>query len=266
VRIQDELRRIGGTPDVVGDAVGRVVALTKATTEQLQPFSEGLLGDLALEHQLRDRVIFTRVLAEAQDAPTVADLMDDLEAAHTETIEWIRVRLAELAQGGPVALAPTPPQAAFSALARLALLPTRQYSSAVNKLVDAVRRSSTLAQQSTDTAMAKVRESAEATSEVLEAGRDAALARTEEVAPAAGVRQVARQARADLGKVDPETLPIDDYDALRGDAAVKAVRDLDDSGDLHLVLRYERAHRNRKAVTTAAERRLTALAERSVGA
>ncbi len=86
-RIQDALRRLGGAPDVLADTVGRVAALTKVTAEQVQPFSEGLLGDLALEHQLRDRVIFTRVLAEALDESDVVDLMHDLEEAHTETID-----------------------------------------------------------------------------------------------------------------------------------------------------------------------------------
>jgi bacterioferritin (cytochrome b1) len=266
IRIQDALKRVGGTPDLVGDAIGRVVALTKATTEQLQPFSEGLLGDLALEQQLRDRVIFTRVLAEAQDERAVVTLMNELEAAHTETIEWIRVRLAELAQGGPVALSPTPPQAAFSTLARFATLPTRQYATLLNKVVDVVRRGRGKAQQSTDAAMDSVRQAAEATGEVIEAGRDAALARTEEVAPSAGVRRAARQTREGLGTVDAKDLSIDGYDALPGNAAVREIKKLDDAEDLQLVLRYEEAHKGRRAVTSAAERRLTELAEKAVGA
>ena len=96
LRIQDELRRLGGTPDAVGDAVGRVVALTKATAEQLQPFSEGLLGDLALEHQLRDRSVFTRVLAEAHDVASVTRLMKDLEAHTPRPSSGSALRLAEL--------------------------------------------------------------------------------------------------------------------------------------------------------------------------
>lgn len=265
LRIQEELRRLGGTPDVVGDAVGRVVALTKASTEQFQPFSEGLLGDLALEHQLRDRVIFTRVLAEAQDESTVVTLMNDLEAAHTETIEWIRVRLAELAQGGPVALTPTPTQAAFSAVARFATLPTRQYATVLNKVVDAVRRGNDKAQRSTDAAKDSVLQAAEATGEVIGAGRDAALARTEEVAPDARVRRAAREARANLGTVDAGDLPIDGYDTLTATAAAREVRELDDAEDLQLVLRYEEAHKSRRGVVSAAERRLTELAEAAVG-
>ncbi len=265
-RIQDALRRLGGTPDVVGDAVGRVIALTKAATEQVQPFSDGLLGDLALEHQLRDRVIFTRVLAEAGDEPWLVALMDQLERAHTETIEWIRVRLAEVAQGGPVALKPTPPQAVISALTWIATLPTRQSAELVNKAADAVRRSRAKAADTADATMRRVRETAEATGEVVDAGRDAALARAEEVAPASGVRQAAREARENLGTVDADVLPIEAYDAMSSADAVRSVHELDSSDDVRLVLRYEQAHKNRKRVGDAAEKRLTALAEESVTA
>jgi hypothetical protein len=264
--IQDALRRVGGTPDVVGDALGRVVALTKATTEQLQPFSEGLLGDLALEHQLRDRVVFTRVLAETQDEPAVASLMNDLEAAHSETIAWIRVRLAELAQGGPVALSPTPPQAAASALARFATLPSRQTAALVNKAADALRRGGSKAKQSAGSTLRRVQENVEATGEVIEAGRDAALERAEQVAPTADGRTAAREARESLGTVDADTLPIDGYESLSGADAVRRIKELTSSEELRVVLRYEEAHKNRKGATNAAQARLTELAEESVTA
>jgi bacterioferritin (cytochrome b1) len=264
--IQEALRRVGGTPDVVGDALGRVVALTKATTEQLQPFSEGLLGDLALEHQLRDRVVFTRVLAETQDQPAVASLMKDLEAAHSETIDWIRVRLAELAQGGPVALSPTPPQAAASALARFATLPSRQTAALVNKAADVLRRGGNKAKQSADSAVRRVQENVEATGEVIEAGRDAALERAEQVAPTADGREAARGARESLGTVDADTLPINGYDTLSSADVVRRIKDLTSSDDLRVVLRYEEAHKNRKGATSAAQARLTELAEESVTA
>ncbi len=321
LRLQDALRALGGTPDVVGDVVGRAFALTKATTEQLQPFSEGLLGDLALEHQLRDRAVFARVLAEAHDELEVAALMRDLESAHTETIEWIAIRLAELAQGGPVALVPTPPQAAFRALARFAVLPTRQYAALLNKTADLVRRSRAKAHRSADAAQAQVRESAEAaaeraretvqatrqhardaaestresvqdaaestrksvqdaaestretageiadaTAEVAEAGRDAAMARAEEVAPSETVREAAHEAREMLGTVESDALPIKDYDALTATDAAARVADLRDSDDVRLVMRYERAHKDRKTVLTAADKRVTDLAEESLTA
>ncbi len=264
IRIQDALKRVGGTPDLVGDAIGRVVALTKATTEQLQPFSEGLLGDLALEQQLRDRVIFTRVLAEAQDERAVVTLMNELEAAHTETIEWIRVRLAELAQGGPVTLAPTTSQAAASAVARFATLPSRRSAALVNKAADMVLRGGAKAVQSADTTRRKAKETADAAGDIVDAGRDAALARTEQVAPSSGVRDAARETRKNLGTVDAATLPVESYDSLSSAAAVRRVKELGDSDDLHVLLRYEEAHKNRRGVTNAVQARLTELAQESI--
>lgn len=265
-RIQDTLRRLGGTPDVLAGTVGRVTALTKATAEQVQPFSEGLLGDLALEHQLRDRVIFTRVLAEAQEADEVVALMNELESAHSETIEWIRVRLAELAQGGPVALAPTPAQAAVSAVARFATLPTRQSAAVFNKAADVLQRSRASAQKAAETTLKKGRKATEATAEVATAGRDAALQRAEEVAPSAEVRKAAHRTREDLGTIDPQDLPVSNYDTLSSDAATKAVAGLDDADDVQKVLAFEQAHKARKGVITAAQKRLTELAEASVNA
>jgi bacterioferritin (cytochrome b1) len=265
-RIQVTLRRLGGTPDLLADTVGRVTALTKATAEQVQPFSEGLLGDLALEHQLRDRVLFTRVLAEAQEETQVVALMTELERAHSETIEWIRVRLAELAQGGPVALAPTPTQAAVGAVARFATFPSRQSAAAFNKAADVLRRSRASAQQAALVTLDKGREATEATVEVATASRDAALQRAEEVAPSAEVRKAARQTREDLGTIDAADLPIKKYDTLSAGAASKAVTALENTDDVEKVLAFEQAHKARKGVTTAAQKRLTELAEASVTA
>lgn len=265
-RIQETLRSLGGTPDVFADTVGRVTALTKATAEQVQPFSEGLLSDLALEHQLRDRVLFTRVLAEAQDAPEVVTLMTELEDAHTETIDWIRVRLAELAQGGPVALAPTPAQAAVSAVARLATLPSRQGAAVINKAADVFQRSRAGVQHAASVTLQKGRETAEATEEVVTAGRDAAVERAEEVAPSAKVRKAAHETRENLGTVDARDLPVKEYDTLSGADAIKAVAGLDNADDVSTVLAYEEAHKNRKGVTTAGQKRVTELAEQAVNA
>jgi bacterioferritin (cytochrome b1) len=265
-RLQETLRRLGGTPDVLGDTVGRVTALTKVTAEQVQPFSEGLLGDLALEHQLRDRVIFTRVLAESQDESSVVELMSELEQAHTETIGWIRLRLAELAQGGPVALAPTPTQAAVSAVARFATLPSRQGAAAFNKAADVLQRGRGNAQQALGSTRKKARQTAEATGEVVTAGRDAALARAEEVAPSAELRKAAREAREDLGTIEAEDLPISEYDALSGIEAIAEVNGLESAEDVRVVLQYELAHKDRKGVSTAAQKRLTELGKESINA
>jgi len=265
-RIQAAIRRLGGAPDVFADAVGRVTALTKATFEQTQPFSEGLLGDLALEHQLRDRAVFARVLAEAQDETRVVTLMRQLEESHSETIEWITVRLAEVAQGGPSVLAPTAAQTVVSTVTRFALAPSRQSVALVNQAVNLIQRSRTTAEQAVETTRTKVDESAKATSEVVAAGRDAALARAEEVAPSADVRKAAHDTREDLGTIEAADLPIKKYDSLSGAEATKAINGLDDADDVRVVLNFEQAHKARKGVATAANKRLTQLAEQSVNA
>jgi len=265
-RIQAAIRRLGGVPDVFADAVGRVTALTKATFEQVQPFSEGLLGDLALEHQLRDRAVFTRVLAEAQNQPTVVALMTQLEQAHTETIEWITVRLAEVAQGGPVALSPTPAQAAVSTVTRMALLPSRSGAALINKTVNLIQRGRGQAEQAVETTRDRVVATSKATGQVIGAGRDAALARAEQVAPSVQVRKAVHETREGLGTIEVRDLPIKGYDNLSVDAAGKAINALDSADEVRLVLRFERAHKNRKGVLTTGEKRITELAEQSVNA
>src|SRR3954471_22369813 len=52
LEITEQLRAIGGVPDVVSPALGRLSASLKATFEQAAPFEEALLTDLQLEHQL----------------------------------------------------------------------------------------------------------------------------------------------------------------------------------------------------------------------
>ena len=265
-RIQLALRQLGGTPDVFGDTVGRVAALTKVTAEQTQPLSEGLLSDLALEHQLRDRVVFARVLAEAADESDVVSLTRDLEKAHTETIEWIRLRLAEVAQGGPVALAPTPTQAAVGALARFATLPSRRGAAIVNKTADLIARGRASVQQAADTTVDSVRDTAEATEEVVVAGRDAALSRAEQVAPSATARKAAHRTRQGLGVIDAADLPVTGYEQLTNAEANEAISDLADAEQVRIVQRFEEAHKNRKRVLNTAQKRLTELAKESVTA
>jgi bacterioferritin (cytochrome b1) len=265
-RLQQALRSLGGTPDVLADAVGRFAALVKAGTEQVQPFSEGLLGDLALEHQLRDRVVFARVIAEAQNESAVVDLLHQLEAAHTETIEWITVRLAEVAQGGPAALAPTPTQAVVGRVARLSMLPSRQYATVINRTADALERGRDKVQEQFTRLREQTKDTVEATGEVVEAGRDAALARAERVAPSADVREAARKTRKSLGTIEVEALPIKDYDDLSATAIIEQVNGLDDAEDVRVVLAYEQAHKSRKGVSNAVQKRLSELAEQAITA
>lgn len=285
-RLQATLRSLGGTPDVLAEAVGRVTALAKVAAEQAQPFSEALLGDLAMEHQLRDRVVFARVLAEANQETAVADMMVQLERAHTETIEWITVRLAEVAQGGPVALAPTTTQAAVGQVARLSVSGARRSAALLNKAADALRGGRAQAQKAAsdvreraeetvsdareqaEKTMSGARERAEETvhavEEVAQAGRDAALARTEETAPAKKIREAARETRKDLGTIEADALPIKDYDDLTVEEVSEQVEGLNDPEDVRVVLAYEQAHKDRKGVSTVTQERLSELAADSV--
>src|SRR3954453_11658897 len=110
LEITEQLRAIGGVPDVVTPAFGRASALLKATFEQAAPFEEALFSDLQLEHQLLDRATYLKVLADQHGETATRRLAEKLIEAHTATVEWLTVVLAEEAMGGPTALAPTPLQ------------------------------------------------------------------------------------------------------------------------------------------------------------
>ena len=102
-RIVGTLNDLGALPDPVTPLIGRVATLVRGAVEQTQPLDEALLGDLALEHQLRDRARYVAALAEAAGLPAVQALAADLEAAHTETVHWLTRVLTDLA-GGHAAL------------------------------------------------------------------------------------------------------------------------------------------------------------------
>src|SRR5947208_13837249 len=103
IEITEALRSLGGVPDVVTPALGRLSATLKATFEQAAPFEEALLSDLSLEHQLLDRAIYVKVLAEQAKETQVRRLAEELIGAHHATVEWLNVVLAEDALGGPAA-------------------------------------------------------------------------------------------------------------------------------------------------------------------
>src|SRR3712207_7832926 len=60
-----------------------------------EPIDEALLQDLQLEHQLLDRATYLKVLAEAAEQPEVKALAERLIGAHSATVEWLTVVLAE---------------------------------------------------------------------------------------------------------------------------------------------------------------------------
>lgn len=125
-QLSDAIRDLGGVPNVVAAAVGRVGALAKTQLEQGQTLTDALLGDLALEHELRDRAHLLKLLAESASNQKLARLAQRIVDDHAETIGWIQTRLAEVAVGGPAAIRPTPVQATVGVVRRLASLPVRQ--------------------------------------------------------------------------------------------------------------------------------------------
>jgi hypothetical protein len=123
-RIAGVLRDLGALPDPVTPVLGRVAVLVRGALEQTQPLDEALLGDLVLEHQLRDRARYIGALADAAGLPAVRALADDLDAAHTQTVDWLSRVLAGLA-GGDAALGATPLQKVAEQVTRAANAPSK---------------------------------------------------------------------------------------------------------------------------------------------
>jgi hypothetical protein len=124
-RIAGVLRDLGALPDPVTPVLGRVAALVRGAVEQAQPLDEALLGDLALEHLLRDRARYVAALADAADRPAVRALADDLAAAHAAHARWLDEILAAHARGRTAALDPSPMQRMAAQVARAANAPGR---------------------------------------------------------------------------------------------------------------------------------------------
>ena len=261
--LDDAIRNLGGIPDYVGAVLARLAAPAKALLEQGQTFEEALYGDLTLEHQLHDRAVFAKVLAETADVKDVARLMKRLELAHAATIEWLTTRLAEVAMGGPAALRPGPTQVAIGTIQRASFYPTVAFTTAVNRAVVTVGELRNRFGSSVDAAAERARRLAEATGDVVEAGVTAGLARAEREAVDSGADRTAsaiHETREDLGVVSASELPVRRFDSLNMGDAVAAVRKLNDADDVRTVLAYEAAHKARKSVQTAGQARVEELA------
>jgi hypothetical protein len=270
--IAAQLRELGGVADVVTPALGRLGALVKATFDQLEPIDEVLLQDLQLEHQLADRATYLKVLAEAAKQPKVQSLAERLITAHTATVEWLTVVLAEEALGGPAALRPTPLQRAAGGATRLVNLPVRFAANTVNRAVDTAQHAG---EQTTET-LAGVRDNVvdKATSftgavrETLTVGRLASLRRAESIAEREGNKDVAEAVaatRRELGDVTADELPIPDYDAKSAGEIATAVKELTSAEDVATVLRYEETHKARASVISAAQAQMARLAKEAAG-
>ena len=270
------VKQVGGVPDVVGSALGKAGAFATTQLNQVQTLQGALLGDLALEHELRERARYARTLAESLGYSQVLPVLDRLEVAHTATIEWLEKRLAEVGRTGTSALEATPIQA-FVGLARKAAgAPLAVAASGVNRVSGVVQRFGGKAVDSVQDAAAEVADKAgDAASSLAHRAEDAASTVAGKAASAADVypsEPKVEPAVDEFGAVgsltdntgvepDGQHAPFAGYDKLSGDRVMAHVAESTDLPDLQVLLAYEEAHKNRKGVIAAVEARLAALGE-----
>lgn len=262
-RIRAALDELDAVPDIVTPAIGRVLALVKATVEQAQPLDEALLGDLTLEHQLLDRARYVRTLARREGRTSLERLADDLVTAHSATVEWLTTVLAEEALGGVAALVPTPLQKVAGGVTRAVGLPTRFAVEQFNRAVATVTRTGERARQGAEDLAGTVTRIGGDAAEVATAGRDAALSQAERVARREGATDTAetvRTARRDLGVLKASELPIPHFEELTAQRAIAAVRELTSADDITAVVTFEEQHKNRSGVVSAAQTRFAEVA------
>lgn len=266
--LQEALRDLGGVPDVVGPALGRLGAMVKTPLEQADPLDEALLQDLALEHQLLDRARYLKALAETAENTSVQQLADRLITAHAETVEWLSVVLAEEALGGPATLRATPLQRVAGGATRVINAPARIAAERVNRAAANATQVREQAKNTLSQARDKAGTLTNAAREVLTIGRNASLRQAETEAQRTGDTDTARavhRVRQEAGALDASELPIKNYDELYAQDAVKAVKALGKAADVRAVLRYEENNAARRSVISAAEAQITALAKETAG-
>ena len=266
--ITEQLRAVGGVPDVVTPAIGRLSAILKAAFEQAEPLNEALLQDLQLEHQLLDRATYLKVLAESAGETQVRQLAERLIEAHSATVEWLTVVLAEEALGGPAALQATPVQRLAGGVVRGINAPVRFVADRVNTAVDTLQHAGEETAEGARGVASRTAALADAARETLAVGRAASLRRAERIAQREGqtnAAKAARAAREELGDVSADELPIKGYDSLSTQDAIKAVKELKSAHDVRVIIRYEETHKNRTSVVNATQTQLAALAKEAVG-
>jgi bacterioferritin (cytochrome b1) len=244
--IGDAVRQLGGVPDVVGATLGRAGAFVQTQLNQAQTLQGALLGDLALEHQLRERARYARTLADSLGYTQLTPVFDRLETAHTATIEWLESRLAEVGRTGTSAIEATPVQAAVMTARRVLGAPFGVVSSTVNRGSALLGRK---AQTVEDVA-------AEAGERAADTARQAVDTATDMAGQAAGD---AADGVIDLTGVDTEHPPLTAYERLSGDSVMRHVHSTEDVDELRRILAFEQAHKDRKGVVQAVEARLAEL-------
>jgi hypothetical protein len=266
--ITDQLRELAGAGDVVAPALGRLAALVKGALEQAEPIDEALLQDLQLEHQLLDRATYLKVLAETAEQRGVRALAERLITAHSATVEWLTVVLAEQALGGPAALVATPTQRVAGGAIKLANLPVRFAANTVNRAIGTAEQAGGTITAVRDDVVDKATAFTGAVRETLTVGRVASLRRAERIAEREGnstAAEAVAATRRELGDVSAAELPIKGYDSMSTADIAKAVKELDDPADVNTVIRYEETHKARSSVVSVTQARLAALAKEAVG-
>lgn len=263
-----ELERLGGAADVVAPLVGRVATAVKGALDQAGPLEEALLGDLALEHQLRDRSLYLHALAEAAGEQRVSRLAERLVAAHTATVDWLTTVLAEYALDGPPALRPTPLQLVAGGATRVAGFPVRVARDQLNRWAGQLRNGGIEIRQNVQESAERAARFGEDARDVVITGRDAALDRAEQISRRHGDKTTTKAlhgTRTRLGALHESELPIGDYDGLAADDAVAAIKKLDRVADVNTIISYEEANKDRRSVVSAAQTRHADLAKEVVG-
>jgi hypothetical protein len=262
--IESAIRELGGFPDVIGPFIGRLAAAVKALTEQAQPFDEALLGDLVLEHQLLDRARYLKALAVSAGNIDVEKLATRLITAHSATVDWLTIVLAEDALGGPAALRRTPLQVAAGTAVKLVNLPVTWSARRLDRAFETVRS----APPAVSELFSRGAHAGGVAVKTMTASRDAALDAAETTSRQEGADDAAdaiHSVRTATGALGADELPIAEYDDLNVNQAVAAVRELEAPADIRAIIAYEEAHKDRHGIVSAAQTRIAAIAQEIVG-
>ena len=209
------------------------------------------------------------MLADQAGETKVRQLAEKLITAHEATVEWLTVVLAEEAMGGPAALVATPVQKVAGGVARAVNAPVRFWANTVNNTVDTVqagRRADLRALQRRH--RAGLRPDRRRPRDPGRRPRRLAASAPSRSPTATATRpppRPPRSAREELGDVSADELPIKNYDNLTVADAIKAIKGLKTPKDIHVVIHYEEAHKDRSNVASAAQTQLADLAKEAVG-
>ena len=254
------VKQVGGVPDVVGPLLGKAAAFVQTQLNQVQTLQGALLGDLALEHSLRERARYARTLAESLGYSQVIPVLDRLETAHSATIEWLENRIVEVAKSGTSAIEATPVQAVVMLARKLLEAPFGVATGGVNRITGLVQR---YGGKAVEEVQDVVEDAVDAAATVVSNAKMS----SGEVYPTEGSVEVAVDEFGAVGSlvdntgVEPDGVhaPFPGYDKLGGDRVITYVTQSTDLPDLQVLLAYEEAHKNRKGIVQAVEARLTAL-------